>query len=146
MRHGLEQCPRILLQPVRFLQWNSPFRYPLTARGVLPIWRTCNSLMETQELDGKPCNIGTKNCKQPLQWPIRSIMQIKLKILMKTEAILRNCNQRGQSKGVHFNQSPTPLVYVCVCLHVCEWACLCVCFWWLVCVRVFFMHVLHMCM
>lgn len=28
---------------------------------------TCNSLMDTHEFEGKPCNIGTKNCKQPLQ-------------------------------------------------------------------------------
>jgi len=52
--------------------------------------------MDTQEFDGKPCNIGTKNCRQPLQCPIKSIIQIKLKILMNTEAILRNGNQSYQ--------------------------------------------------
>lgn len=49
--------------------------------------------MATQELDGKPCSIGTRNCRHPLQWPMRSIMQIRLKIRIKTEAMLRNCNE-----------------------------------------------------
>jgi len=52
---------------------------------------TCSSLMVTHELGGNPCNIGTRNCKHPLQWPMRSIMQIKLNIFMKTDAMLRNC-------------------------------------------------------
>lgn len=51
---------------------------------------TCNSLIATHEFDGKPWSIGTRNCKHPLQWPINSIIQIKLKILIKTEAIFKN--------------------------------------------------------
>lgn len=83
---------------------------------------TCNSLMDTQEFDGKPCNIGTKNCRQPLQCPIRSIMQIRLKILMNTEAMLRNCNQSYQMR-VHINIRPAPhclyaCVFLCVCIYV----------------------------
>lgn len=50
--------------------------------------------MATQEFDGKPCNIGTKNCRQPDQCPISNIMHIRLNILMNTLAILRNCKMR----------------------------------------------------
>lgn len=46
--------------------------------------------MATHEFDGKPCNIGTRNCKHPLQWPIKSIIQIKLNIRMNTDAIFKN--------------------------------------------------------
>lgn len=46
--------------------------------------------MATQELGGNPCNIGTRNWRQPDQCPISNIMQIKLKILIKTLAMLRN--------------------------------------------------------
>lgn len=78
--------------------------------------------MDTQEFDGKPCNIGTKNCRQPLQCPIRSIIQIRLKILMNTEAILRNCNQSYQMK-VHINERPAPH-FLCLCVRV--YVCVCV--------------------
>lgn len=54
---------------------------------------TCNSLIATQEFEGNPCNIGTRNWRQPDQWPMSSIMQIKLKIRMNTLAMLRNCKQ-----------------------------------------------------
>lgn len=47
--------------------------------------------MATHELGGNPCNIGTRNWRQPDQCPISSIIQIRLKILMKTLAMLRNC-------------------------------------------------------
>ena len=47
--------------------------------------------MATQELGGNPCSIGTRNWRQPDQCPISSIMQMRLKILMKTLAMLRNC-------------------------------------------------------
>lgn len=60
----------------------------VTHQNVQPL--TCNSFMATQEFDGNPCNIGTKNCKQPLQWPINNIIQIKLNIRMKTDAIFKN--------------------------------------------------------
>lgn len=63
------------------------------ARGVLvlPSWHlTCNSLMATQELDGNPWSMGTKNCRHPDQWPMRSIMQIKLKMRMNTPRELMN--------------------------------------------------------
>lgn len=52
--------------------------------------------MATQELLGNPWSMGTRNCRQPLQWPIRSIMQIRLKIRMNTDAIFRNCQQQRQ--------------------------------------------------
>jgi len=55
---------------------------------------TCNSLMATHELLGNPWSIGTRNCRQPLQWPINSIIQIRLKIRMNTDAIFRNCQQQ----------------------------------------------------
>ncbi len=52
---------------------------------------TCSSLMATQELEGKPWSMGTRNWRQPDQWPIRSIMQIRLKIRMNTPSELMNC-------------------------------------------------------
>ena len=55
---------------------------------------TCNSLMATQELDGNPCNIGTKNWRHPDQWPISIMTQTKLKIRMKTPKELKNCSCR----------------------------------------------------
>lgn len=64
-------------------------------------FHTCSSLIATQELDGKPWSIGTKNWRHPLQWPISSIMQIRLNIRIKTDAILRNCE--GNSENF-FNQ------------------------------------------
>ena len=51
---------------------------------------TSNSLIATQLLRGKPCSMGTKNWRHPDQWPTSSIMQIKLKMRMKTLAMLRN--------------------------------------------------------
>lgn len=47
--------------------------------------------MATHELGGKPCSMGTRNWRQPDQCPMRSIMQIRLKIRMNTLAMLRNC-------------------------------------------------------
>lgn len=52
---------------------------------------TCSSLIATHEFDGNPWSIGTRNCRHPLQWPMRSIIQIKLNMRMKTDAMLRNC-------------------------------------------------------
>ena len=46
--------------------------------------------MATQQLGGNPWSMGTRNWRQPDQWPMSSIMQIRLKILMKTLAMLRN--------------------------------------------------------
>jgi hypothetical protein len=51
---------------------------------------TCNSLMATQEFAGKPCSIGTRNWRHPDQCPISNMMQIRLKIRMKTPSELRN--------------------------------------------------------
>jgi hypothetical protein len=48
--------------------------------------------MATQEFDGNPCSMGTRNCRHPDQWPISSIIQMRLNIRMKTLAMLRNCN------------------------------------------------------
>jgi hypothetical protein len=46
--------------------------------------------MATHELEGNPWSIGTRNWRQPDQWPMSSIMQIRLKIRIKTEAMFRN--------------------------------------------------------
>lgn len=59
---------------------------------------TCNSLIATQEFGGNPCSIGTRNWRHPDQWPISSIMQIKLNIRMKTDAILRNWGKNNVIK------------------------------------------------
>ena len=48
--------------------------------------------MATQELEGKPCIMGTRNCRQPDQWPMSSIIEIRLKMRMNTDAMFRNCN------------------------------------------------------
>lgn len=56
--------------------------------------------MATQEFDGKPCNIGTKNCRQPDQCPMSSIMHIRLKILIKTLAMLRNCKMHDNIQNL----------------------------------------------
>lgn len=56
--------------------------------------------MATHEFDGNPCNIGTKNCKHPLQWPINSIIQIKLNIRINTDAIFKNCRAFIHLDGV----------------------------------------------
>lgn len=92
VRHGLKQGPRVLFQPIGFLK---EIRKQCRSSGMKIEARllTCSSLIATQELDGKPCSIGTRNCRHPLQWPMRSIMQIRLKIRMNTEAMLRNCNE-----------------------------------------------------
>ena len=60
--------------------------------GLLLVVRTgtFNSLITTQEFAGKSCIIVTRNCRQPLQWPMSSMRQIRLKILMKTSATSRN--------------------------------------------------------
>ena len=51
---------------------------------------TFNSLMVTQQSFGNPCNIGTRNCRHPDQWPINSIIHIRLKILMNTPIEFNN--------------------------------------------------------
>lgn len=65
---------------------------------------TCSSLMATHEFDGKPCNIGTRNCKHPLQWPINSIIQIKLNIRINTDAIFKNCTRRRRKRSTEKEQ------------------------------------------
>jgi hypothetical protein len=55
---------------------------------------TWSSLIATQELAGNPWSIGTRNCRHPDQWPINSIIQIRLNIRMNTLAMLRNCNEK----------------------------------------------------
>ncbi len=47
--------------------------------------------MATQEFEGKPCSIGTRNWRHPDQWPMSSIMQIRLKMRMNTPRELMNC-------------------------------------------------------
>ena len=51
---------------------------------------TSSSLIATQLFEGNPWSIGTRNWRQPDQWPTKSIIQIKLKIRMNTEAMFRN--------------------------------------------------------
>lgn len=51
---------------------------------------TFNSLITTQEFEGKSCIIVTRNWRQPLQWPMSSMRQIRLKIRMKTSATSKN--------------------------------------------------------
>ena len=51
---------------------------------------TSSSLIATQLCLGNPWSIGTKNWRQPDQWPTSNIMHIRLKIRMKTLAMLRN--------------------------------------------------------
>ena len=46
--------------------------------------------MATQLFLGKPWSMGTRNWRQPDQWPTSSIMQIRLKIRMNTDAMFRN--------------------------------------------------------
>ena len=76
-------CHRnILTVCVFFVMWHMVGRF---------FFITCSSLMATQELDGNPWSIGTKNCRHPLQCPIKSIIQIRLNIRINTEAMLRNC-------------------------------------------------------
>ena len=52
---------------------------------------TWSSLIVTQESWGKPCSIGTRNMRQPDQWTIRSIMQIRLKIFINTPIDFKSC-------------------------------------------------------
>ena len=63
---------------------------------------TCNSLIATQELAGKPCSIGIRNCKQPDQWPMSNMMLTKLKIRMKTPSELKNCYYMRQTCRTYF--------------------------------------------
>jgi len=51
---------------------------------------TCSSLIATQVLDGNSWSIGTRNCRHPFQWPINSIMQMRLNMRMNMPATLRN--------------------------------------------------------
>jgi hypothetical protein len=64
--------------------------------------------MATQELGGNPWSIGTRNCRHPDQWPISSIIQMRLNILMNTLAMLRNCNESHSLSTVTF-----PLIFLC---------------------------------
>ena len=43
---------------------------------------TVSLLLETQQCGGKPCSMGTKNWRHPVQCPTNSIMQIRLKVLI----------------------------------------------------------------
>ena len=51
---------------------------------------TFSSLIETQQSLGKPWSIGTRNWRHPDQWPIRSIIQIRLNILINTPIEFNN--------------------------------------------------------
>ena len=62
-------------------------RSPKISSRQLP---TSSSLIATQLFEGNPWSIGTRNWRQPDQWPTKSIIQIKLKIRMNTEAMFRN--------------------------------------------------------
>ena len=56
-------------------------------QGALP---TSSSLIATQLFDGNPWSMGTRNWRQPDQWPTKSIMQIRLNMRMNTLAMFRN--------------------------------------------------------
>ena len=56
--------------------------------------QTCSSSMATQESGGKPCIIGTRNCRQPDQWTMRSIMLSRLNIFMKRPRDFSNWEQK----------------------------------------------------
>ena len=64
-------------------------------------------MIATQELEGNPCNIGTKNWRHPDQWPMRSIMEIKLKILIKTDAMFKNCLKMEEKSVEEFTDELT---------------------------------------
>lgn len=66
---------------------------------------TCSSFIATQEFEGKPCSMGTRNWRHPLQWPISSIMQIRLKIRINTDAMLRNCEHNSKDFLIIFDFS-----------------------------------------
>lgn len=63
---------------------------------------TWSSFMATHELEGNPWSIGTKNCRQPLQWPISSIIQIKLNMRINTDAMLRNYERKRELEEIDF--------------------------------------------
>lgn len=43
---------------------------------------TTMPLMDTQQLRGKSCSMGTRNCRQPSQWHSSSIMLMRLQMRM----------------------------------------------------------------
>ena len=49
---------------------------------------TTMPLIDTQQLRGKSCSMGTRNCRQPSQWQSSSIMPMRLKI--RTTALARS--------------------------------------------------------
>lgn len=55
---------------------------------------TLSSSIETQQSLGKSSNMGTRNCRQPFQWPRSNIRHIKLNIRMNFPATARNCNRK----------------------------------------------------
>ena len=85
-RHNADQIENVgkYVGKIRKLKRNAKY-----FGGVLD-FSTCSSLMATQELLGNPCSMGTKNWRQPDQWPMSSITQTRLKILMKTPNELKN--------------------------------------------------------
>ena len=55
---------------------------------------TSSSLIATQLFEGNPWSMGTRNWRQPDQWPTKSIMQIRLNMRMNTLAMFRNWKKR----------------------------------------------------
>lgn len=106
MGHGFEQRPWVLFQPIGLLQTiarhlNSLLDTQKALRqfGNFLTLLTCNSLIATHELAGNAWSMGTRNWRHPDQCPISSIMQMRLKIRMKTLAILRNWNRKDCTDG-----------------------------------------------
>lgn len=66
---------------------------------------TLSSSIETQQSLGKSSNMGTRNCRQPFQWPRSNIRHIKLNIRMNFPATARNCNRK---KNITSQNSPIP--------------------------------------
>lgn len=101
--------------------------------------------MATHEFDGNPCSIGTRNWRHPLQWPIRSIIQIRLKIRINTDAIFKNCACAMKTPGPNGQQNTQSnqkkkkaetnwirLVLIIMCERLDMWGttiCVCVRFW-----------------
>ena len=95
-------CMQITVEPfamVKRWEWR---RTQLVYAGLLSSSRpTSSSLIATQLFDGNPWSMGTRNWRQPDQWPTKSIMQIRLNIRMNTLAMFRNWKE----ETVHSSQS-----------------------------------------
>ena len=74
--------------------WSSSGWRTVTASSSRVSHPTSSSLIATQLFDGNPWSMGTRNWRQPDQWPTKSIMQIRLNIRMNTDAMFRNWKKK----------------------------------------------------